>query len=379
MKEIANIQVLLIDDNAGYLAVAERRLRRFGYQHITTARNAAEAREQLKQPHFEVIVSDMRMEQDDSGFEIVDLVQDLKQSSIVIILTAHDNVRDCRKALRAKRAWDYIGKGEENGSALQVLHESIQDALKYFNHWGNLHDEKWLDLNLATVQADYQGQYVAVLNKSILTSAPTREALEQQILERNLPLFLTVIKKIEPPFSQPLPAELTVFVEGPTDVQYIKTAADLLGYNDLWKRVHLDNIGNQEGDKFGGEKNLTNSFEFLKHNPKFRPHKVLFLFDQDVEKLPLDYENLYARRTGEFNKEKKGTEYFFNNILEVAYSAKFGSRTIVETVTNPHPNPIYNLTDKSGLCNWICAHRQDKTDFANFEPIFKIIQEILAR
>ena len=379
MKEIANIHLLLIEDNARYLTILERRLRRFGYEHLTLARNAAEARECLQQAHFEVIVSDMRMEQDDSGFEIVDLVQERKLSSIVIILTANDSVKDCRQALRAKRAWDYISKGQEDGSALQLLHESIQDAIKYFNHWGNRYDEQWLEANLPTLSADYQGQYVAVLNNAILASAATREALEQLILERNLPLFLTVIRKIEPP------AELTIFVEGPTDVDYIKTAAHWLNHEDLLKRIHLDNIGNQQGNLFGGERNMTNSFEFLKHNPPFRANKVLFLFDQDVEdkNLPLKedmvWENLYVRRTGKFNKEKKGTEYLFNDeVLEAGFAAGFIAKNFRVTVTDPYPKPQYQMIDKTKLCQWLCDQRQNSpADFANFEPIFQLIQEIL--
>jgi len=384
MKEIANIHLLLIEDNMGYLETLERRLRRFGYQHITTARNVAEARERLEQPNFDVIVSDMYMEQHDSGFDIIDLVKNLKLSSIVIILTATDNKIDCRKALRAKKAWDYIGKTNEDSSAIEVLHKSIEEAIDYFNHWGNLQDEKWLDINMADLQANYQGQYVAVLNNAILGSAPTYEELEQHILERDLPLVLTVRRKIEQPFSKPLVAELTVFVEGPTDVGYIKEAARKLKYDYLWERVDLDNVGDKTGGKGSGESNLTSSFEFLKHNPQFRPHKVLFLFDHDVKNLPLKkddhYENLYVQRTGTYSEENKGIEQFLSaEVFESGLPKSLVTKSLIYGV-DPNPNIKYRVMKKTDFCNWVCKERQNNhDDFANFEPIFKMILEILNR
>ena len=74
LKETSNVRLLLVDDNAKYLDRLIRRLNKFGYQHLTSADSAAQAKEQLSKHHFDVIVADMWMEREDSGFDVIDEV-----------------------------------------------------------------------------------------------------------------------------------------------------------------------------------------------------------------------------------------------------------------------------------------------------------------
>ncbi|MFP4438008.1 MAG: response regulator [Chloroflexaceae bacterium] len=209
-KATANVHLLLVEDNPGYLQELIEWLKIFGYQHIDTASSAAEAREKLQQP-FDVIVADMRMEQDDSGFAIVEEVKQRDLCSVVIILTANDTVADCRKAFKLG-AWDYISKNMQ-GNVFEVAHQSIQEAIAYFNRWGNVQNEQWIDENMDRLQQEYQGRYIAVINKSVIESADTREALENRINERKLRRFLTTIRKIGD--LRPI-AELVTLPESPT-------------------------------------------------------------------------------------------------------------------------------------------------------------------
>jgi CheY-like chemotaxis protein len=193
--QIENVHLLVVEDSPRFLSELLEWLREYGYQHIETATSAAEAKEKLADP-FDVIVADMRMEEDDSGFAVVNEVKTRNLSSVVIILTANDTVDDCRTAFKLG-AWDYISKKATPGTFFaEVLHKSIQDAITYFNRWGNVQNEQWITENIETLEQNYFGQYIAVINKVVIDAADTEEALKQQIEERQLRRFLTTIRKI---------------------------------------------------------------------------------------------------------------------------------------------------------------------------------------
>jgi hypothetical protein len=92
-------------------------------------------------------------------------------------------------------AWDYISKNMK-GNIFEILHKSIQDAMAYFNRWGNIQNEQWIAENLETLEQNYWGQYIAVINKAVIDVADTEETLNERIEERQLRLFLTTIRKI---------------------------------------------------------------------------------------------------------------------------------------------------------------------------------------
>jgi CheY-like chemotaxis protein len=188
-----NVHLLVVEDNPRFLRELLEWLQDYGYQQIETATSAAQAKEKLETP-FDVIIADMRMEQDDSGFTIVNEVKTRDLSSVVIILTANDTVSDCRTAFKMG-AWDYISKNMR-GNVFDILHESIQDAIAYFNRWGNVQNDQWIAENLAALEQAYFGQYVAIINKTVIDTADTEETLKQKIEERQLRRFLTTIRKI---------------------------------------------------------------------------------------------------------------------------------------------------------------------------------------
>lgn len=193
--QIENVHLLVVEDNPRFLSELLEWLREYGYQQIETATSAAEAKEKLADP-FDVIVADMRMEENDSGFTIVNEVKTRNLSSVVIILTANDMVDDCRTAFK-RGAWDYISKKATPGTFFaEVLHESIQDAINYFNRWGNVQNEQWIAENLEILEQNHFGQYIAVINKVVIDAADTEEALQQRIEERQLRRFLTTVRKI---------------------------------------------------------------------------------------------------------------------------------------------------------------------------------------
>ena len=194
--EIDNVHILFIDDNPGVIQEArEWLLEELGYQYLETATSAKEAQEKLERGLFDVIVSDMRMEKDDSGFKILDWVNENNLTAVTIILTANDSVQDCRRAFKS-RAWDYISKNMRGNPFEDYLHESIQDAVAYLNRWGNEANKQWFEENKAEIEEEYWGQWVAIANKAVIDSADSEEQLAKQLEERQLRRFTTTIRKI---------------------------------------------------------------------------------------------------------------------------------------------------------------------------------------
>ena len=196
--DVANVHILLVEDNPDYLELLVDELEICGYQHLKTAQNPEEAKEKLEQHIFEVIIADMRLAGDEGGgFVVFEEVQKRNITAVVIILTANDTVTDCRRAHRMG-AWDYISKNMQGATdVFEELHQSIQAAIAYFNRWGNRKDEKWIEDNAAFLQENYLNKYVAVINNAIMEFADTEDALKKQLDERKLPFFLPVIRKIE--------------------------------------------------------------------------------------------------------------------------------------------------------------------------------------
>lgn len=194
--DISNAYILVVEDNPRYLDILTDALKEFDYQHIATARNSEEAKTKLEQRPFDIIVADMRLGDDiNGGFDVLDEVVARNITSVVIILTANDTVPDCRRAFRTG-AWDYISKNI-GGNPIDELHKSLQDAIRYLNRWGNRKDELWIQENMEYLLENHSGKYVAVINNSVIESANTEEVLKDRILDRKLPLFLPVIRKIE--------------------------------------------------------------------------------------------------------------------------------------------------------------------------------------
>jgi CheY-like chemotaxis protein len=188
-----NVHLLLVEDNSRFLSELVDWLNDYGYRHIEKASSVAQATEKLSYP-YDVIISDMRMEQDDSGFAIVEQVKTRNLSSVVIILTANDTVIDCRNAFKFG-AWDYISKNMR-GNPFDALHDSIQEAIAYFNRWGNVQNEQWITENLKILEQDYWGKYIAIINKTVIETADNEDNLNALLEQRKLRRFLTTIRKI---------------------------------------------------------------------------------------------------------------------------------------------------------------------------------------
>ena len=172
-----------------------------------------------------------------------------------------------------------------------------------------------------------------------------------------------------------------VFVEGTTDICYLKKAAEHLSRESLLAGVEL-----RDG---GGAGNLKKFWRNLSTAvAEVIPQQVVLLFDCEVQDEDASKGNVY-RRTIPLQAQNpigKGIENLFTpQTLERALQDKPAFIDIVreheQTVRgNPQTVPetwTVNKHEKTNLCNWLCEHGTED-DFQHFEVVFQLLEELLA-
>jgi DNA-binding NtrC family response regulator len=123
-------RILVVDDEDEVRAALKRRLEREGFK-VTTAASAAEAKEivQAQSPSFDVVVTDMSMEETNSG---LDVLQDAIAHDIfteVIVLTAYGNVTNAVESMR-RGAFDYLEKNVPGADVFELLALKVGQAME---------------------------------------------------------------------------------------------------------------------------------------------------------------------------------------------------------------------------------------------------------
>jgi len=176
-----------------------------------------------------------------------------------------------------------------------------------------------------------------------------------------------------------------VFVEGPTDVNYINRAIELFDEDATKNQVAINIVGKQtsKGTKNSNNRAMTTGFNFLSNNLDLIHSKVLFLFDPEEkqEDKSLD-EKLYARKIPDSSVSviKKGIEVLFpKEFIEKARESMKGCFKVLE-IYNGEEDSVRKISIRDGykmtLCNWICENAS-KEDFENFVQILDLIKATL--
>lgn len=171
-----------------------------------------------------------------------------------------------------------------------------------------------------------------------------------------------------------------VYVEGSTDVKYIKKAAELLDEKELLEKFEILDIG--------GNGNLRKLRKASIPDNLFK-HKVILLFDcdedgknggtypmykriipkQESHKIKKGIENLFPDKT--IDRLDKSHPHFIDTSDSVS-SRKRGKITKVPELCE------INEDEKSNLCDWLCANsKKEDDDFIHFSKIFDIMREVL--
>jgi DNA-binding NtrC family response regulator len=115
------INVLLVDDEKGYLNVLTNRLLRRGIK-ATKAFSGTEAIQILRKNDFDVVVLDLKME-DMNGIEVLKIMKKMAPDLPVIFLTGHGSQEAAMEGITLG-AFDYLTKPCELVELMDKIHEA---------------------------------------------------------------------------------------------------------------------------------------------------------------------------------------------------------------------------------------------------------------
>lgn len=164
-----------------------------------------------------------------------------------------------------------------------------------------------------------------------------------------------------------------VLCEGQTDPKYLKTAAELLGFNDLVEDVDFDWIGvflnGQVKD--GGEGQLRQARKTLQNNPSLIKAHTFLLFDCDQNDPELD-DNLLHVRVLPKNEDNDRCDRGIENLLPAeTLEARFFS---TKTRRDGANETVTTALNKTELCVFLCDEKRDPADFENFRPTLESLR-----
>ena len=107
-----------MDDEAGIRATLPVILRRYGFT-VTVAASVAQALEQIQTTEFDVLLSDLNIDGEGDGYEVIRAIQQVNPNCVTIILTGNPDVESAVEGIRLSID-DYIIK-PTNADALVAL------------------------------------------------------------------------------------------------------------------------------------------------------------------------------------------------------------------------------------------------------------------
>ncbi len=119
------IQLLLVDDEEGYVDVLSNRLSRRNID-VTKAYSGSDAIQALRGKDFDVVVLDLKME-DMDGLEVLRIFNKMVPGLRVIMLTGHGSAKAAKEGLELG-AFDYLTKPCELEDLLAKIKEAVQQG-----------------------------------------------------------------------------------------------------------------------------------------------------------------------------------------------------------------------------------------------------------
>ena len=118
-------QILVIDDEPDLRTLYELTLLREGYR-VEAAGDLAQARAQLRDRHFDAVITDMRLP-DGLGLELLREMASQQRSERCVVITAHGSAENAVEALKAG-AFDYLTKPVDLKQFRSVVASAIQGS-----------------------------------------------------------------------------------------------------------------------------------------------------------------------------------------------------------------------------------------------------------
>lgn len=124
-----NYRVLVVDDEEDVRKSVQRRLERQGF-HVETAASADEGMSRIAEAEraFDVVVTDMSMEDPEAGIRILRAAFGRDVFAEVIVMTAYGNVKNAVECMK-RGAFDYIEKNIPGVDVYELLTIKIEQAM----------------------------------------------------------------------------------------------------------------------------------------------------------------------------------------------------------------------------------------------------------
>lgn len=122
-------RILVIDDEDEVLLAVSRRLTREGHD-VTPATNSEQGIQKIKEASipYDVVITDMSMEDSQSGLEVLQAAFSRDLFAEVIVMTAYGNVANAVECMR-RGAFDYVEKNQPGIDTFELLVQKVQSAL----------------------------------------------------------------------------------------------------------------------------------------------------------------------------------------------------------------------------------------------------------
>jgi DNA-binding NtrC family response regulator len=122
--------ILVADDEDEVRGAVARRLQREGFEvEQADSLAAAVAKITAASPSFDVVISDMAMEDAESGLKVLEAALTHDLFTEVIVLTAYGNVRNAVECMK-RGAFDYVEKNMPGVDVYEVLVLKLRQALE---------------------------------------------------------------------------------------------------------------------------------------------------------------------------------------------------------------------------------------------------------
>ena len=122
--------ILLLDDEANVREVLALSLNSFGHDVVSIA-TPEEATQILEQQAFDVVITDLRMDGEDKGLDVVRQAKSIQPDTIVLLLTAYASAETAVEAMR-NGAFDYITKPVSRTELGDIIERAL--AVKDITH-----------------------------------------------------------------------------------------------------------------------------------------------------------------------------------------------------------------------------------------------------
>jgi hypothetical protein len=274
----------------------------------------------------------------------------------------------------------------DNSKDLEGIQQDLNDFLSAIAYYGQNKFENY--------QKIQSGENVSINNLIVegkvnqLIQEVKYLELENKTLRTANSLFSIILPGIEEGISQNLlenrklleTTRPTIYTEGKIDVQYLKTAIEVLGFDQL-SHVEIEEIGHDDGKggQNGGCSNLDNYLNANKYKTSKLGNKVVLLYDCDTNKPNQNIEDKLFVHLIPFNSNNQKYKIGIENLLLEKYflddnfyktsiknQEKVGKIIEIKTIE----------LDKNKLYKYICDKREI-SDFEIFRPLLESLISII--